>query len=56
MNYDPLPRQRNRGHHFQDSLIFGKQIWRDFEKLFVMPNWPPWFIGLDVLIMVKARG
>lgn len=32
----------------------GKRLWQDFDKIFAMPHWPPWFMGLDVLVMVKA--
>lgn len=37
-----------------NSVPVKKQILRGFENIFSMPQWPPWFIGLDVLIMVKA--
>jgi len=37
-----------------NSLRVKKQILGGLETIFSMPQWPPWFIGLDVLIMVKA--
>jgi hypothetical protein len=54
MNSQQLSRPKDRVQNIQGSGAFGKKIWKDFEKIFAMPTWPPWFMGLDVLIMVKA--
>lgn len=40
-----------------DSLLttrIRKKIWLDVEKIFSFPEWPKWFTGLDVIIMVKT--
>lgn len=40
-----------------DSLLttrIRKKIWDDLEKIFSIPEWPKWFTGLDVIIMVKT--
>lgn len=31
-----------------------KKIWLDVERIFSFPEWPKWFTGLDVIIMVKT--
>lgn len=54
MNSQQLPCPKDQVEKLQESATFGKKIWKDFEKIFAMPTWPPWFMGLDVLIMVKA--